>query len=144
VNTRNLSLFLTVANSNSISEAARSLMISQPAVSMQMKRLEESFGVHLVTYLPRGLKLTDAGHVLKEYAERILFTEAQLLRNMEGFRDGRIGHIIIGSSHDIGTYYVPQKLSEFVHKNGDIHIEMKVFKDDEIEQLKQSSGIQRM
>jgi DNA-binding transcriptional LysR family regulator len=135
MNTRNLSLFLEVANSKSVSEAARKLFISQPALSMQMKRLEESFGVNLITFLPKGLKLTDAGLVLKEYAERLLSTEEQLMRAMEDFQDGKRGRIIIGSSDDIAIYFLPYQLADFMKQNPDIDIEFKVFKDDQIEQL---------
>ncbi len=60
-------IFLTVARSSSISGAAKSLYISQPAVSKSIKKLEESLGVSLIKRSSKGITLTNEGNILYRY-----------------------------------------------------------------------------
>ena len=56
--------FLVIAREGSVSAAAKALSVSQPAVSQQLKNLEESFGTPLFVRTARGMKLTREGEVL--------------------------------------------------------------------------------
>ncbi len=58
---QDLSLFLAVAETGSISAAARFKNISQPVVSIHVRKLEEYFGISLLDRYGRGIRLTDAG-----------------------------------------------------------------------------------
>jgi len=69
---RHLRYFLTVADMGTISGAAEQLRIAQPSLSQQIRRLERRLGLQLFHRGPRGVKLTDSGHVLREGAEQIL------------------------------------------------------------------------
>lgn len=69
---RNLRYFLGVAAAQSISRAAENLHIAQPALSVQMRQLEEELGTRLLERTPRGVVLTAAGRLLQERAQEIL------------------------------------------------------------------------
>jgi DNA-binding transcriptional LysR family regulator len=75
VNLRHLSVFHGVAKAGSVNAAARLLHTSQPAVSRELRTLEERLGAPLFDRLPRGMRLTEAGQLLLSYAERIFGLE---------------------------------------------------------------------
>lgn len=77
MNRNHLALFHAVAEAGSVSAGAKWLRISQPAVSKQIGELEESLGVRLFDRLPRGVRLTDAGVVLADYARRMSLMEGR-------------------------------------------------------------------
>lgn len=135
MNTRYLALFTAVAESGSITEAANRLMISQPAVSMQLKRLEQEMGVTLFSPSGRGILLTDAGKTFLEHAKRMMSMEDQLLRAMGEYREGRKGHILLGASPVVGTYVLPPYLASFMEEHEGIEVEMSLHPDREIENL---------
>lgn len=138
---RNLDIFIAVAAARSISEAAKRLHTSQPAVSMQMKRLEEQYGVPLFSSHSRGISLTDAGYVFLEYAERMTALRQQLDRSMSEFKQGGKGHIIIGAPQEIGIYILPGVTSLFLKENPDIQVEIKVLEEQEVEKQVKSGEI---
>jgi len=67
-----LQTFVVLAETESVREAAERLVVSQPAVSSVVARLQEELGVRLVERDGRGMRLTPAGRVLATYAQRLL------------------------------------------------------------------------
>ena len=67
-----LTYFLAAANHRSFSAAADSLLLSQPSLSEQIRRLEAELGVALFTRAGRGVELTEAGRLFQPHAERTL------------------------------------------------------------------------
>jgi DNA-binding transcriptional LysR family regulator len=67
-----LRTFVTVAETGAVGAAASRLARTQAAVSMQLRRLEEDLGQRLLDRSPRGVQLTEAGHLLLPYAHAIL------------------------------------------------------------------------
>lgn len=106
-----LRYFLQVADTNSITRAAEMLLISQPALSRSIQRLEEEFGVPLLVRKTRRVELSDAGKVLKSRAEQILSiiedTKAEICD------DGKTGKVRIGAIPTIAPYFLPAFLREF-------------------------------
>ena len=108
---RNLKIFLQVtACGNSVSEAARKLFISQPAVSVAIRELEEEYGVRLFERLNRHLYLTEKGEQFLEYATRIcaLVDDAS-----SAMRDGAAGSLRVGASVSSGAFLMPQLIGQF-------------------------------
>lgn len=69
---RGLAYFVQIAELGSITRAASHLRVAQPALTRQIQRLEDELGVALFTRVNRGVRLTEAGHKLRESAHRIL------------------------------------------------------------------------
>lgn len=110
---KRLEYFSTVADEGNVTRAARRLHISQPALSLQLKTLEDAIGRRLMTRTPRGIVLTSAGSALKSEAE-IMLRQAQLLRskvNTAGER-GR-GTLTIGASPVTCERFLPFVLGRF-------------------------------
>jgi DNA-binding transcriptional LysR family regulator len=113
MNLRHLSVFHGVAKAGSVNAAARLLHTSQPAVSRELRTLEERLGVPLFDRLPRGMRLTEAGQVLLGYAERIFGLEEAAERAMRELADLEGGQLAIGASNTLGTYLLPAFVAAF-------------------------------
>jgi DNA-binding transcriptional LysR family regulator len=88
-----LQVFLTVAREGSFSRAAERLYRTQPAVSLAIRKLEESLGQPLFVRGARPVRLTDAGTLLREYAERLLNLRDEVkkgLMELEGLKRGEL------------------------------------------------------
>jgi molybdate transport repressor ModE-like protein len=74
-----LRTFVAICDSGSFTNAAREVNLTQSAVSLHVKRLEDQVGARLIVRKARGIRLTEQGEVLLSYARRILarFTEAE-------------------------------------------------------------------
>lgn len=86
-----LRTFIAIARSGSVTRATQTLFLSQPAVSAQLKALEDEVRLQLFDRTPQGMKLTSAGAALLPVAERVLGAEAQLLAEA-----GRLSGIVGG------------------------------------------------
>src|SRR6201998_3208672 len=88
-----LQVFLTVAKEGSFSRAAERLYRTQPAVSLAIRKLEDSLGQPLFVRGARPVRLTDAGTLLREYAERLLNLRDEVkkgLLELEGLKRGEL------------------------------------------------------
>jgi LysR family transcriptional regulator, low CO2-responsive transcriptional regulator len=112
VTMRHLRIFEAVAGHLSISRAAAELHLTQPAVSMQMKQLEELLGVALVEQVGRRMSLTDAGHELRIRARDIAVRMADLGAAMEQFRDVQRGVLRLAVVSTV-NYFLPPLVAEF-------------------------------
>ncbi len=91
-----LEVFLAVARERSFSRAAEKLYRTQPAVSIVIRKLEEAVGQPLFVRGARDVKLTDAGALLHDYAERLLNLREEIGRGMRDLRGLRRGHLSLG------------------------------------------------
>jgi len=91
-----LQVFLTVAKEQSFSRAAEKLYRTQPAVSIVIRKLEESVGQPLVARGARQVKLTDAGELLRDYAERLLNLRDEIQKGMEDLGNLGRGELRLG------------------------------------------------
>jgi len=97
-----LRILCALARQRSFTRAGEQLLLSQPAVTLQMKELQNTLGIPLYEYFGKEVHLTDAGVVLERYARRILtlVEEAQqVLKEMQGLKGGRVR---IGTSNTPG------------------------------------------
>lgn len=110
---RRLQVFHAVAKHRSFTKAAETLFMTQPAVTFQIKQLEEQFNVRLFDRGHGQISLTEAGQVVFQYAERILALSAELDARMKDLTGQVAGPLLIGASMTIADYLLPQILGEF-------------------------------
>jgi DNA-binding transcriptional LysR family regulator len=91
-----LRVFLRVAAERSFSRAAMKLHRTQPAVSQAVRRLEDSVGERLFDRATKDASLTDAGRLLRDYAERLLRLSEEAESAVKDLRDLRRGRVLIG------------------------------------------------
>jgi len=91
-----LEVFLAVVREQSFSRAAEKLYRTQPAVSIVIRKLEESVGQPLVIRGARQIKLTDAGELLRDYAERLLNLRGEITKGMEDLKSLGRGELRLG------------------------------------------------
>ena len=103
--------FVAVAESGGVTRAAGFLNLTQSAVSMQVKRLEDMLGVTLLDPAGRGVILSAEGEQLLGYARRILALNDEALRRMTG--QDYEGEVVLGAPADIIYPAIPQVLRQF-------------------------------
>jgi DNA-binding transcriptional LysR family regulator len=110
---RRLQVFHAVAKHLSFTKAAEALFMTQPAVTFQVKQLEEQFNTRLFDRSQGRIALTPAGMVALEYAERILALSGELDTRMKEMSGQLAGPLLIGASTTIAEFLLPQILGEF-------------------------------
>jgi DNA-binding transcriptional LysR family regulator len=122
---RQLSVFEAVARRLSFSRAAEELHLSQPAVSMQIKQLEENVGLPLFEQLGKKVFLTEAGRELSHYSRTIAqqLAEAEaVLGELKGLKRGKL-KISVAST---ANYFAPQLLATFTKRFPDVTVSLNV------------------
>ncbi len=114
--------FASVAEHRNISRAALALHLSQPAVSGQLRQLQDEFGEPLYQRDGRGIRLTSAGEQLAIHATRMreTFGQAHALRN--ALRGLESGALRIGASTTPASYLLPYLIAEFHRRYPDVTI----------------------
>jgi DNA-binding transcriptional LysR family regulator len=98
VTLQELQVFLAVASERSFSRAARKLGRTQPAISQAIRRLEDAVSEPLVDRSSRDGTLTEAGHVLRQYAERLLALAEEAQHAVGELRDVQRGRVLVGAN----------------------------------------------
>jgi DNA-binding transcriptional LysR family regulator len=122
---RQLKIFDAVAHHLSFTRASKALHLTQPAVSMQIKQLEEEVGLPLFEQVGKKVFLTDAGEEMQRYAASILETldEArEVFDEMRGLERGRL-RIAVAST---ANYFVPQLLASFCQRYPGVRVSLDV------------------
>ncbi|MFH1530626.1 MAG: LysR family transcriptional regulator [Pseudomonadota bacterium] len=106
-----LRCFVAVVEEGGLNRATTRIHITQPALSYQIKQLENELGVSLLHRQPRGITPTEAGRVLFQHAREVLEAERRALRAVEMLSDGVVGEIRIGTINSVGVYFLPPVLT---------------------------------
>ncbi len=110
---RRLQVFHAVAKHLSFTKAAEALFMTQPAVTFQIRQLEEHFNTRLFDRAHGRISLTPAGAVALDYAERILSLSSELDTRLKEMSGQVEGPLLIGASTTIAEFLLPQVLGEF-------------------------------
>jgi LysR family transcriptional regulator, low CO2-responsive transcriptional regulator len=121
-----LSVFRAVARHQSFSRAAEELGISQPAVSAHVRELERLYGAVLLEQVGRQARLTEAGELLEEYAERLLALVEEARQALDELKGLERGHLAIGASTIPGTYFLPEALGRFKERHPGVEVTLKM------------------
>ncbi len=127
-----LATFRELASEQNFTRVAERLGVTQPAVSQQIRSLQEHFRAKLVDVVGRDVVLTDAGRFLAERSTAILGSVVALEREMREYADIRTGELRVGASMTIGTYALPSYVVEFACAHPDIVLSVVVENTQEI------------
>ncbi len=124
INYESYKIFYTVAINESISAAANELLISQPAVSFQIKSLEEQIGIALFVRTKKGVILTEEGKVLFDYVKKGIESFSNGENTLTNLRNLDRGNIRIGASTTVSRHVLMPYLEIFHEKYPNIDIEI--------------------
>jgi len=127
MDTRQLAAFCAVVERKSFSQAAERLGVTQPAVSLQIRSLEQRLGRQLLDRSGRRVEPTEAGRRLYASAQRLLAAEEHLLEDLDADDEGAItGTLELGASTGPGGTVVPLLLCEFQEQHPDVRVRLIV------------------
>jgi DNA-binding transcriptional LysR family regulator len=114
-------VFRAVAEQRSFRKAAEELYLTQPAVSLQIKALEEDLGVQLFDRGGAQITLTEAGRILLGYSQQLSALLAQAEHDLAALSGEHGGHLALGASTTIAQYVLPRLLAEFRREHPRVH-----------------------
>jgi LysR family transcriptional regulator, transcriptional activator of the cysJI operon len=127
MDTRQLAAFCAVVERKSFSQAAERLGVTQPAVSLQIRSLEQRLGRQLLDRSGRRVEPTEAGRRLYASAQRLLAAEEHLLEDLDADDQGSItGTLDLGASTGPGGTVVPLLLCEFQEQHPEVRVRLTV------------------
>jgi len=138
---RRLQVFHTVARLLSFTKAAESLHMTQPAVTFQVRQLEEYFNTRLFDRTHNRISLTEAGQRVYEYAERIFATYAEMENAVRDLTGEVSGVLLVGASTTIAEYMLPALLGEFKAKYPEVSIRLQVANTEAIVSMVENNAI---
>jgi DNA-binding transcriptional LysR family regulator len=122
---RQLRIFEAVARFSSISRAANELHLTQPAVSMQVKQLEDQIGLPLLEQIGKRLFLTEAGAELRIHAQRFAAQALELQTAMDQFRDLQRGWLRLAVV-STANYFLPPLIVSLSERHPGMRISLQV------------------
>lgn len=129
---RRLQVFYTVAKQLSFTKAAEQLFMTQPAVTFQVKQLEEHFNTRLFERSHAKIALTPAGRLVFDYAERILGLSEEMEARLADLTGSIGGPLLLGASTTIAEFMLPQILGEFKAAHPEVQAHMSVANSETI------------
>ena len=119
-----LRVFLTVASERSFSKAAMKLHRTQPAISQAVRRLEDSVGERLFDRATKDATLTEAGRLLRDYADRLLRLSEEAEEAVKDLRDLRRGRVLIGCN-EASVHAVLPLIEQFRSGHPLVHVDVR-------------------
>lgn len=120
-----LQVFLEIVEKKSITKASESLFLTQPAVSIQLKKFQEQFSIPLTEIIGRKLYVTDFGEEIAEAARKILI-EVAAINHKSNLYQGKLAGKLSIAVVSTGKYVMPYYLSDFVNAHPGIDFTMDV------------------
>jgi DNA-binding transcriptional LysR family regulator len=127
-----LEAFLAVAERRSVSGAAKALYLTQPALSARLRNLERELGTELFVRTPKGVRLTQAGHAFRPYAQRALQTLAEGRQLVAELSRGGAGQLTLGAAPALSTYALPPLLQRFQARYPNVQLIVRTGHSEEI------------
>jgi DNA-binding transcriptional LysR family regulator len=122
LNLDQLRTLIAVSKLGSFSAAGRELNLTQPAISLQIRELEERIGLKLLDRVGKQTRPTTAGRDLIERAERIMAEADSALAAMRGHKEGHAGRVHLGTGPTALAYILPPVLQQLREKHPDIEL----------------------
>ncbi len=138
---RRLQVFHTVAKLLSFTKAAEALHMTQPAVTFQVRQLEEQFNTRLFDRTHNRISLTRAGEVVQERAAKIFDLYAEMENAVRELTGEVSGSLIIGASTTIAEYMLPALLGDFKRHHPDIKLYLQVANTETIVSMVENNDL---
>jgi len=138
---RRLQVFHTVAGVLSFTKAAEILNMTQPAVTFQVRQLEEDFNTRLFDRSHNKISLTQAGELVLGYANQIVSLYGEMHESVKAMTGNNAGLITLGASTTIAEYMLPGLLGDFRKKFPDIMVRLKVANTDAVVSMVEDNTI---
>lgn len=137
---RQIEVLDAVSREGSVTAAATALHLTQPAVSMQLRQLEETLELSLFEPVGRGLQITEPGRELAEMATDILQRlddVTRAARELRGVRRGRVRLGVVSTA----KYFAPRLLAQFLKSHAGLELKLNVYNRERIIEQLQSYAI---
>ena len=138
---RRLQVFHTVAKVMSFTKAAETLHMTQPAVTFQVKQLEDFFNTRLFDRTHNKITLTEAGKVVYDYSDQILELYEKMNSDVRELTGEVTGTLVVGASTTIAEYMLPSLLGAFKKQYEDVNIRLQVGNTDAIVSMVENNMI---
>jgi DNA-binding transcriptional LysR family regulator len=138
---RRLQVFYTVARLLSFTKAAETLHMTQPAVTFQVRQLEDHFNTRLFNRTHNRVTLTEAGRKTYEYAEHIFELYSEMENSVKELTGDVSGALILGASTTIAEYMLPSLLRGFRDRYPEVNLRLKVSNTEGIVSMVENSMI---
>jgi len=138
---RRLKIFHTVARLLNFTKAAEELHMTQPAVTFQIRQLEEQFNTRLFDRTHNKVTLTDVGKQVYTYADRILKLYEDMTRNITEMTGDVSGSVTLGASTTIAEYMLPLLIGEFKKKFPEVMINLRESNTEDIVSMVENNDI---
>ena len=135
-----LEIFLKVYEHQSITQASKNLHLSQPAVSIQLKKLQEQFDIPLFDYIGRGISITEFGEEVAQSAKAILDEYKNLSSKADLHKNLLTGKLKI-MSVSTGKYIIPYLLTDFIKQHPTIELKLDVKNKQEVERALEKNEV---
>jgi DNA-binding transcriptional LysR family regulator len=132
---RQLRYLVALAEELSFTRAAANEHVAQPALSQQIRRLEEEVGLALVERTTRHVALTDAGQLLVVRARRVLSELEAAESELEAVRGMNTGHVTIGAMHTMGPVDLSLPLALFHDRHPDVGLTVREYSSEEMAEM---------
>ena len=123
---RNLKLVNVIVKEGSITKASKKLFLSQPALSHQLKKLEEEIGLKIFNRLNKKLILTETGKIIFKASEDLLSSINSLNIELDGIKQGKKNTIRLTTECYTCYHWLPKVVQEFRKNNSEISIEINI------------------
>ena len=138
---RRLKIFHTVARLLNFTKAAEELHMTQPAVTFQIRQLEEQFNTRLFDRTHNKVTLTDVGKQVYTYSDRILKLYEEMTRNITEMTGDVSGSVTLGASTTIAEYMLPLLIGEFKNKFPEVMINLRESNTEDIVSMVENNDI---
>jgi DNA-binding transcriptional LysR family regulator len=119
---RDLRYFAAIAESGSMTAAAKSLHVSQPTLTVAMQNLEEELKTQLFVRERSGVRLTATGDELLKHANEVFLLLERAEQRVKGLESEDQGTFVIGSNESLGAYFLPEFMAPFLREHPNIEL----------------------
>jgi DNA-binding transcriptional LysR family regulator len=127
-----LRIVVLVADTGSLSAAARQYYLTLAAISKRLLDVEAQLEISLFERTPKGVIPTDAGRIMIAHARQLLYDMDLMYANLSEFRTGEAGSVRVGGNTSAMTQFLPEELSKFSRQHPAIRLDLTELSSDEI------------